>query len=104
MNTQQYNYFVDNEPNFQSLIEWENNFTGQESISHTQHDNLDYELFFKAIDGLDIENDFLNAFKEDYYHQGKNSNENLSQNTAGLHKKKDANITKYDPYSQFVYF
>jgi hypothetical protein len=98
MNTTQYNYFVHNEPNFQSLIEWENNFTGLENISDTQYDTFDYEIFFKAIDGLDIERDFLNAFREDYYNLGKNADEDFT----GLYN--NANTHKYDPYGQFVYF
>lgn len=64
MDASQYNYFIQNEPNFQTLNEWENNYSELELITDPPFDNAHYfEQNLKPIAGLDAEQDFLNNLR-----------------------------------------
>lgn len=64
MDASQYNYFIQNEPNFQSLNEWVNNYSELELVSDPPFDNTRYfEQNLRPIAGLDPELDFIQNFK-----------------------------------------
>ena len=68
MNTSQYNYFINNEPNFQTLKEWENDHIDVEFITEKNLDaSHNYDMLFAPIEGLDLESDFLNSLKVDHF-------------------------------------
>lgn len=64
MNTSQYNYFINNEPNFQTINDWENGNFEDDFFSQKIENAQSLEQNLKSTSALDNESEFLKLYTD----------------------------------------